>query len=199
MRIRPRSRHSTSAHRPQPAVSTREVGCAPWPGPNRQVDSGQGNGLYFRPTRRGARGGVLPEPLAARCGLLLPAGCAVVGALLRCPLPLDLLRSLLVVSSLFPSGVFRSRVIAPPMDDGCLWLFAVLDVQFAALCSDTQLLFCCFVGYPERICLATPRFFGVFRPSPPRTRTPARPMSKGHFLRGEKKRRTYLPIFFEIF
>jgi hypothetical protein len=34
--------------------------------------------------------------------LLPPAGYAVVGALLRCPLPLDLLRSLLVVSPSFP-------------------------------------------------------------------------------------------------
>ena len=41
------------------------------------------------------------NPLAG-VRLLPPAGYAVVGALLRCPLPLDLLRSLLVVSPSFP-------------------------------------------------------------------------------------------------
>jgi hypothetical protein len=50
------------------------------------------------PVGMGERG---RNPLAGGC-LLPPAGYAVVGALLRCPLPLDLLRSLLVVVSPLP-------------------------------------------------------------------------------------------------
>jgi hypothetical protein len=45
------------------------------------------------------------NPLAGM-RLLPPAGYAVVGALLRCPLPSDLLRSLLVVSPSFPLSPF---------------------------------------------------------------------------------------------
>jgi hypothetical protein len=57
----------------------------------------------------------LLQPTGVR--LLPPAGYAVVRALLRFPLPLDLLRSLLLVVS--PS--FSSDISwYPSMDDGCL-------------------------------------------------------------------------------
>jgi hypothetical protein len=80
--------------------------------------------------------------------LLPPAGYAVVSALRRCPLPLDLLRSfvacgLTVVShSTFPG----------PESSHLRWMMGAC-VLFAALCLNMQLLFCCFVCYLEWIYL----------------------------------------------
>jgi hypothetical protein len=48
----------------------------------------------------------------------------------------------------FPSDVPRSRVFAPPMDDGCLC---------SICCSNTKSVFCCCVYYLERIYLLVPQ------------------------------------------
>jgi hypothetical protein len=74
-------------------------------------------------------------------------------AILRFPLPFDLLRPLLVVSPLLPS----------PESSHLRWRMGAC-VLFAALCSNMQLLFCCFVYYLEWIYLLaslTVRWRGV--------------------------------------
>jgi hypothetical protein len=71
---------------------------------------------------------------------LLPPGYAVVGALLMCPLPLEFLRSLLVVSPSFPSDVSRSRVFAPSMDDGDLCSICYFLLKHASSCYSLHII-----------------------------------------------------------
>ena len=86
------------------------------------------------------------NPLAG-VRLLPPAGYAVVGALLKCPLPLDFAAFVacgltVVCHSTFPG----------PESSHLRWMMGAC-VLFAALCSNMQLLFCCFVCYLEWIYL----------------------------------------------